>query len=25
VMKCSRMQVHRWMRRFGLDPAAYRR
>jgi transcriptional regulator with PAS, ATPase and Fis domain len=25
VMGCSRMQIHRWMQRYGLDPAAYRR
>jgi DNA-binding NtrC family response regulator len=25
VMGKTRMQIHRWMKRFGLDPAAYRR
>ena len=24
LMKRTRMQVHRWMRRFGIDPATYR-
>jgi transcriptional regulator of acetoin/glycerol metabolism len=25
AMGCTRMQVHRWMRRFQIDPAALRR